>query len=73
MTPKEKWDRLNNPTCLEDYGLSLSRDELIQFPEGRAIVEHLDFIAKQRSDIDSLINSIIENINQTLYDFFKKY
>ena len=42
MCPKEKWERLNNPTCLKDYGLSLSEDELMQFPEGRDLLKTLE-------------------------------
>ena len=39
MTPQEKWDRMNNPTCLEDYGLSMTESEALQVPEGRIWVE----------------------------------
>jgi hypothetical protein len=38
LTPEEKWKRLNNPTSAEDYGLSLSRDELLTFSEGQQMV-----------------------------------
>ena len=41
MTAKEKWDRLNNPTCIEDYGLSMTESEIRQVPEGRAFLLEL--------------------------------
>jgi len=33
MTPAEKWQRLTNPQTLEDYGLSMSIEEIEQVPE----------------------------------------
>ena len=39
MTPKEKWDRLNNPQSADDYGLGMTEAELLTFPEGREAVE----------------------------------
>lgn len=62
MTPKEKWDRLNNPTCLADYGLSLSRDELMQFPEGRAIAEEIDAIRKERERTAKMFEALNKNM-----------
>lgn len=38
MTPKEKWDRINNPMSVEDYGLFLTEDELRTFLEGRKLL-----------------------------------
>lgn len=39
MTPVEKWKRLTNPQTIEDYGLSVSLDELAETAEGREILE----------------------------------
>lgn len=39
MTPAEKWQRLTNPTCVEDYGLSMSIDEIRQVPEAEAAMK----------------------------------
>jgi len=38
-TPEEKLKRLTNPKTVEDYGLVLTEDELITFPEGRDLLE----------------------------------
>lgn len=35
MLPKEKLERLLNPSCAEDYGLSISFSELMSFEIGR--------------------------------------
>ena len=33
MTPQEKWARIKNPTCADDYGLDLTLDEMREVPE----------------------------------------
>ena len=33
MTPQEKWARIKNPTCADDYGLGLTLDEMREVPE----------------------------------------
>lgn len=39
MDAIEKWRRLTNPTCVADYGLSVTLEELAETPEGREILE----------------------------------
>lgn len=39
MDALEKWKRLANPTCADDYGLSVTIGELAATPEGRKIIE----------------------------------
>lgn len=41
MNPQEKWNRLSNPQCLKDYGLSITEEEMVSFPEGKNIVRTL--------------------------------
>ena len=33
MTPQEKWARIRDPKCAEDYGLDLTLDEMREVPE----------------------------------------
>jgi len=33
LTPQEKWARLKNPTCADDYGLSMTWKEVCAVPE----------------------------------------
>ena len=44
MNPEEKWRRLINPTCADDYGLSMSLDELRQVPEASAVVKYTETV-----------------------------
>jgi len=39
MDALEKLKRLTNPQCVEDYGLSVSLSELMEFDEGKAWVQ----------------------------------
>ena len=32
---RDIWKRLNKPQCLDDYGLSITLEEMAQFQEGR--------------------------------------
>lgn len=50
MTPEEKWERLNNPKTLEDYGLCLSEEELGTFEEGRKILAGARLAAGRNQD-----------------------
>lgn len=50
MTPKEKWDRLNNPKTLEDYSLCMSEEELGTFEAGRKILAGAKQAAAQGLD-----------------------
>ena len=38
MDAIERWKRLNNPTCVADYGLGVTLEELAETPEGREIL-----------------------------------
>lgn len=38
MTPVERWRRMTNPQTVEDYGLSVTLEELYETPEGREII-----------------------------------
>jgi len=33
MTPQEKWARIRDPKCADDYGLGLTLDEMREVPE----------------------------------------
>ena len=39
MTPQEKWARIRDPKCAEDYGLELTLDEMREVPELAPLVE----------------------------------
>lgn len=72
MEPKEKWQRLNNPTCAADYGLSLNEDELRTFKRGRAL---LCVIIKQRKKAkrleiiaEKILNQLWKHREQMIYD-----
>ena len=49
MTPEEKWERLTNPKTIEDYGLRMSENELMQFPEGQRVVAEVRARQEERS------------------------
>lgn len=38
MTPQEKWQRIRDPKCAEDYGLDLTLDEMREVPELASLV-----------------------------------
>ena len=42
MNAEEKWSRLTSPKSIEDYGLCVTRNEMLTFPEGKALVEAID-------------------------------
>ena len=48
LTPRQKYQRINNPKCLIDYGLSLSIDELKTFKAGR---DFLKIVRQKRSEL----------------------
>jgi len=41
MTPSEKWARMANPQTIEDYGLGITADELMTFPEGVELMKQM--------------------------------
>lgn len=59
MTPKEKLKRLTNPQCAEDYGLSISFDELASFDTGRAFLEAFNEIYVP-FDKQGIINDVLK-------------
>lgn len=68
MTPQEKWDRIKNPKTLEDFCLSISESELLEFEEGRELVE---LMRKKTDDgMDLAANMIAGNTNQTIDRIF---
>jgi len=60
MIPQEKWDRLNNPKSLEDYGISLREEELRSFPEGRALLLELGLYKSMKNGDDSCLRETPE-------------
>ena len=38
MTGAEKWQRMHDPQCVADYGLSVNEAEMRTFPAGRAML-----------------------------------
>lgn len=36
VTPQEKWNRMTSPKCADDYGISISFEEMSTFSEGKA-------------------------------------
>lgn len=56
MTPKEKWQRLTNPKTVEDYGLGISLNELMEVPEAVAalnsfgILERIEELKQKESN-----------------------
>ena len=49
MTPAEKWQRLSNPQTVEDYGLSMTTEDLRAVPEAQQ--EILSYLPLQHQDI----------------------
>ena len=49
---EEKWARFQNPTCVADYGLSFSLEEMQKFPAGRKALAALP-----AQGIDSVTNN----------------
>jgi len=41
MTGAEKWQRMHDPQCAADYGLSVTEAEMRTFPVGRAILAQI--------------------------------
>lgn len=71
MTPKEKWERIKNPKCAKDYGLSIGRSELMTFPEGRALCAEIDYIREGGKDVpitslDAQLKLLGEQMAETL-------
>ena len=66
MTPEEKWARLNNPTCADDYGLSISETELRTFLEGREILLNLRKIERKRGRTSRLMSALGKSMGERI-------
>ena len=73
MLPEEKWNRLNNPKTLEDYGLSLNEDELQSFPEGKVLLQSIKRIEASKEkdrklflEMDNYFEKISKNMKETI-------
>ena len=55
MNNSEKWERLKNPTCREDYGLSITLGEL---DEVIASKKHLDKDDVMAIGISSMVDDV---------------
>lgn len=51
LTPLEKWARLTNPTCVDDYGLSMTLEEVIAVPDAKREVEAWIPTSAQRPNV----------------------
>lgn len=80
MKPQEKWDRLNNPQCLKDYGISLTKSEMMSFPEGRVIIrvgleKHCPFKILELTDspeFKQLMTNAAESRDKVIIDLLRK-
>ena len=64
MTAKEKWGRLTNPETVEDYGLLIKEDELLEFNEGRELIAALRKATDKRMEL--VVKMIANNTRQTV-------
>ena len=64
MTAQEKWERLTNPKTVEDYGLSMTETELLEFEEGRKVVELLRGVTDESMDL--VVKMIAGRTRQTV-------
>lgn len=65
-TPTEKWARLQNPKCLEDYGLSLTQEDLRQFPEGRRLLAEVRSVQRSRANAARFGRKVAANITNKI-------
>ncbi len=47
LKPAEKWNRMNHPASLDDYGLIMDRTEMLQVPELVPLVKAVDSIREE--------------------------
>jgi len=52
LTPQEKWARLTNPTCADDYGLSMTLEEVRAVPDAKSEVEAWISTSAQRPNVE---------------------
>lgn len=73
IPPKEKWERMKNPTCAADYGLSIDATELSTFEEGRMILkcvrEHADRLRSFNDGVKAMGKTAAKSIAD---QFFKE-
>jgi len=63
---QDKWNRLNNPKTIEDYGLSLTEKELRTFPEGRIILFDIKVNLRKEKQLNNKLNKLKLNMQQTI-------
>ena len=63
-TAKEKWEHLTNPKTVEDYGLSITETELLEFNEGRELIASVRSATDKRMEV--VAKMIANNIRQTV-------
>ena len=61
MTPQEKWNRLTNPTCIDDYGMAMSLDEVreVKDPVAEDMVRVCDAVAEPADPIYAQLGSAV--------------
>lgn len=57
---RDKWNRMNNPKALEDYGLSLSEAEMRMFPQGREVLCDVVRYARNKNKMGKLVKAMVE-------------
>ena len=50
MTPQEKWARIRDPKCAEDYGLDLTLDEMREVPELAPLVALVEEVWREAEE-----------------------
>ena len=52
MTPQEKWTRIRDPKCAEDYGLDLTLDEMREVPELASLVALVEDAQREIEEVE---------------------
>lgn len=75
MTAQEKWERLTNPKTVADYGLSMTETELLEFEEGRKMVEALRGVTDERMDLVAkmIAKNVGHAVERVSYGVLKAY
>ena len=68
ITPREKWDRLQSPKTYQDYCLSLNKTELLQIPEGRALLAQIEEECTPPPFVDTCIRNAVRLERDTMID-----
>jgi len=64
LSAEEKWRKLWNPKCAEDYGLIVTSDEMRTFKEGRSILAMLKKEERKVARMEKLFKRIWETIQE---------